>query len=562
MGRLRTLTILLAMGAGGIATEGARADDSAPPGASTRPQPPVNPTEYVQAGIKLYTKGDLAKAGLYLKAANDYRDMLSAADQAQLDAYRARLTTSAAPTDPAVQPASATVAAPAPAPAAEPAPMAMPMVTASATAPTTGGGVGVMPATAPVAMPGGDTGPGPRLGTTDAKQQARWLLQTAREQGKLGHYDEAEAMVAKADSLGAKWGLFDDTPAKVREAIAKARPKLAPAASADPAASAHTRRNAQAKLKDGRAALAAGQFEQAEAIALEVNSWGLAYGMIEDSPTKLGNAARALRKREQLRNTSPRGQVSQAVYDASVHQARALMAAGQYDQAEAKAREALRLNVVPSLTADRAESVLHDIAMAKARTPQGTAVATRPRPPSRRRRPPAEREANDLLAKNQTQAAAAKFAEAERARALEVQAATPKADPAVHQVQGAVPAPALAAAEPMPAPAVEALPLPEPPAAGRDPPSRRRPGNASAGRQPKRRRAAGRGEGPSSRRASTPSPRRWPRSRRPATTASTPRPIMLLSRHRPGRAGRCPGVSTEAALGASPLSRARPRGPG
>ncbi len=458
MGRLRTLAILLSLGAGGYATEGARADDAAPPGASSRPQPPVNPSEYVQAGIKLYTKGDLAKAATYFKAANDYRDMLSADDAAQLDAYRARM--SAAPSDPQVQPAtSAPAAAATPTPTGtNPAPAPAPAPTVSAAAPSTGGGVGPVAGTLARPVLGDE---GPRLGTIDAKQQARWLLSTAREQGKLGHYDEADQLVAKADALGVKWGLFDDTPAKVRESIAKARPKMATAAATAPGAP-HNRRAAQAKIKEGRALLAAGQFEQAEAIALEVNSWNLAYGMLEDSPTKLGNAARALRKREQLRNTSPRAQASQVVYDAAVQQSRALLAAGQLDKAEMKAREALRLNVVPSLTADRAESVLHDIAMAKARAPQGVAVAAVPVPAAESAAARAEREANDLLARNQTQAAAAKFAEAERARATEI-----KADPAVHQVDGAgvaaAPAqpPALVAVEPPPA---EALPAPEPPA--------------------------------------------------------------------------------------------------
>ncbi|HWE40467.1 MAG TPA: type II secretory pathway, component PulD, partial [Isosphaeraceae bacterium] len=311
------------------------------------------------------------------------------------------------------------------------------------------------------ANPVGD--PGPRLGTIDAKQQARWLLATAREQGKLGHYDEADQLVAKADSLGVKWGLFDDTPAKVRESIARARPKMA-ASSAAPGAP-HNRRAAQAKIKEGRALLSAGQFEQAEAISLEVNSWNLAYGMLEDNPTKLGNAARALRRREQLRNSSPRGQASQVVYDAAVQQSRALLAAGRLDKAETKAREALRLNIVPSLTADRAESVLHDIAMAKQRKPQGGSLVAPPAAESVAAR--TEREANDLLARNQTQAAAAKFAEAERARAAEARAAEPKADPAVRQVDGTTGAPvpvqppALVAVEPPPA---EALPLPEPPA--------------------------------------------------------------------------------------------------
>ena len=39
-----------------------------------------------------------------------------------------------------------------------------------------------------------------------------------------------------------------------------------------------------------------------------------------------------------------------------------MMAAGQLEAAEAKARQAQRMNVVPALTADRAEAVLHDLA--------------------------------------------------------------------------------------------------------------------------------------------------------------------------------------------------------
>ena len=49
-----------------------------------------------------------------------------------------------------------------------------------------------------------------------------------------------------------------------------------------------------------------------------------------------------------------------------VQESRELMKIGKLDEAEAKARQAQRMNVVPSLTADRAESVLHDIAMARA----------------------------------------------------------------------------------------------------------------------------------------------------------------------------------------------------
>src|SRR5262249_51031956 len=121
------------------------------------------------------------------------------------------------------------------------------------------------------------------------------------------------------------------------------------------------------KLKEARAAIAANDFEQAEAIALDVKSWGLTYGMFEDNPDKVAAAARALRRRDAVRNSSPREQPSQGVYDVLVQEARQLMAAGRLDQAEAKAKQAQRMNVVPAVTADRAEAVLHEIAMAKAR---------------------------------------------------------------------------------------------------------------------------------------------------------------------------------------------------
>ena len=112
------------------------------------------------------------------------------------------------------------------------------------------------------------------------------------------------------------------------------------------------------------------------------------------------------------------------------------MQVGKLDEAEAKARQAQRMNVVPPVTSDRAESVLHEIAMARAAKTQATPAAT----PSRRlrasasvvadarKRPApaeasqrraiqsvvAEREANELLAKGDQAAATAKFVEADR----------------------------------------------------------------------------------------------------------------------------------------------------
>ena len=175
------------------------------------------------------------------------------------------------------------------------------------------------------------------------------------------------------------------------------------------------------------------QFEQAEAIALDVKSWGLSYGLFEDNPDKVAAAARALRRRDQLRHRRPREQPSQGVYDILVQESRQLMALGQWDQAEAKARQAQRMNVVPSLTADRADTVLHEIAMLRARqaapggpadgaaalasaatpAPAGAQALTQPPgqtqvPPAERASVVAEREANELLAKGDSAAASAR----------------------------------------------------------------------------------------------------------------------------------------------------------
>ena len=203
----------------------------------------------------------------------------------------------------------------------------------------------------------------------DIKQRGRWLLHEAREQLHVGNYDMAQQKVDEADGLDIKWGLFDDTPAKVTEEIKKSRPKMAASTAKTAVNQPHDRRTARIKLQEARAALNNRQFEQAEVIALDVKKWGLTYGLFEDNPDKVAAAARALRRRDKIRNTTPREQSSQGVYDILVQESRQLMSVGKLDLAEAKARQAQRMNVVPPLTADRAESVLHEIAMA--RVPKG-----------------------------------------------------------------------------------------------------------------------------------------------------------------------------------------------
>ncbi len=244
--------------------------------------------------------------------------------------------------------------------------------------------------------------------------------------------------------------MFDDTPTKVRADLNKERPKKVASASKPAQSLPHNRENAYALLREARAALANHQIDQAESIAQEVKSWNLSYSLFGENPEKVAAAARALRKRDKIRNTPTRERPSQGVYDVLVQESRQFMKLGKLDEAEAKAMQAQRMNVVPALTADRAESVLHDIAMARVRSVSGSAPTTpTAEPPSL----VAEHEANALLDKGDQAKAAAKFAESEKLRVKEsargaigqtnaaaasaIATAAPAVDPSIQKSSGA-----------------------------------------------------------------------------------------------------------------------------
>ncbi len=432
---------------------------------ATRQPPPVAPIKYLETGSRLFNSaspGDtkqLELASKYLEAADRYRDMLKSDEQTMLDAYLKELAKAKAEMASTSAGAEAPrAAAPAQAPVAATRPQ--PTSTAAATA---------VPSSA-----GGPAGPDQIGPAVNARARARWLLHEAREQLISHNYDAAQHKVDEADALNVKWGLFDDTPARVAEDIKKARPK-AVVNRASATVEVHDRRAAKAKLREARNAMNSRNFEQAESIALEVKSWGLSYGFLEDSPDKVASAARALRRRDKIRNTPARDQSSLAVYDVMVQESRQLAQRGRLDEAEAKARQAQRMNVVPPVTSDRAESVLHEIAMARAGKAQATpgvtsqpasiAATTPAQGPTRPKSeilpiadPPslvAEREANELLAKGDQAAATAKFVEADRLSSAEVDKTAPAAtagielaaasDPAVRQSSATEPGPDLTA---------------------------------------------------------------------------------------------------------------------
>ena len=393
------------------------------------------------------------------------------------------MTPAAVQAAPAMTPA-AVQAAPAMTPAAVQAAPAMTPAAVQAAPAMTPAAVQAAPATTRV-IQSGDPARGEACDvavTPDVKQHAVWLLHEAREQMAQGNFDAAEKKIAEAEAIDIKWGLFDDTPTRVRTDLNKERPKILASTSKPAQSLPHNRENAHALLREARAALANHQIDQAEAIAQEVKSWNLSYSFFGENPDKVAAAARALRKRDKIHTTTTRERPSQGVYDVLVQESRQLMKLGKLNEAEAKALQAQRMNVVPALTADRAESVLHDIAMARVRSvPSSPAATPAAEPPSL----VAEHEANDLLDKGDQAKAAANFVESEKLRGKEsgraaigqaLETATPSVDASIQKSSGAdsatepLPAAPGAAGSPTPdqpaAPAPDSQPKPEPPGQG------------------------------------------------------------------------------------------------
>ncbi|WP_235905387.1 type II and III secretion system protein [Tautonia marina] len=323
---------MMSIGAWSAATEGAYQGGAPSSAPVNRPPSPVPPVQYLRAGANLFNQGDYDLAAQYLKAAHDYRDGLSESERSRLDEYLEAMDS------------LVTKPAPAPGPVATPAP-----------APTPGVSQAAEPGSEPIG----------RDYATDSKSTARWLLVSAREDLAKGDYDAAQAKLDKARNMDVKWGLFDDlSPNKLQKELDKARPADGAATVADANRPVDDPKAAKAaaklKLEEAREALSRGDYDRAQAIAMEVETWDLSFGIFEDSPEKVTSAARALRSRQDSGD-----QNDQSTYDLLVSEARALLQQGEYDQAAKKARNALQLNVVPTLDADRAEAVLHDIELVR-----------------------------------------------------------------------------------------------------------------------------------------------------------------------------------------------------
>ena len=145
----------------------------------------------------------------------------------------------------------------------------------------------------------------------EIKQRGRWLLHEGREQLLRGNYDLAAAEGRRGPRAGRPLGPVRRHARQARGGIVKVRPRAVPVAAAADSGQVHDRRTARAKLQEARVLLNNRQYEQAEAIALDVKRWGLSYSLFEDNPDKVAAAARALRRREKVRNLPARQQDGQ-----------------------------------------------------------------------------------------------------------------------------------------------------------------------------------------------------------------------------------------------------------
>jgi hypothetical protein len=335
LGRHRTIALLVALGATAPAASRAAAEGDAPaaqagtppaprdaaaPAPSPRPAPPAPPRKYLEAGIDLFNnKKQYDLASRYFQAAHQYRDRLTEKERYVLDVYREKLDEyfrslkNVAVAQGTETPAAASGTKGSPGATAAP-------TDAGVVATSTVGAMKGTSATDPLVNPGpgrpnapaGVTDPlrGPATGTlygteswrgtADPKQKARWLLQVAREQILKKHFDLAEQAVAEARALNVHWTVFDQTPDKMAQALEKARAQAAP--NGTKPGQTHDRRAARARLRDARTALATLDLDQAEAITREVRSWGVSFGLFDDTPDKVSAAIAEARRRESSRS--------------------------------------------------------------------------------------------------------------------------------------------------------------------------------------------------------------------------------------------------------------------
>ena len=333
MGRLITVSLILILGTWGGAMEGAGPDDTAAaPSSATRQPPPAPPIKYLEAGSQLFNSRSTsteAGSGLQVFASRQY---VSRSASARRAGHARRLPERAGQGEGrgAGRGCGSTAACGPGGSAAQPARWRAAAASAGcgATARSCSAGCEIRRGGACDECRRGSRPGSDRPDRRHQADEAGGCLHEAREkQLHLGNYDVAQRKVDEAGGPRRQVGA-------VRRHARQGRPRksrkhgprsLSPVVPESRRISRTIDGPPRPSSSEARTAINDRQFEQAEAIALEVKSWGLTYGLFEDNPDKVAAAARALRRRDKIRNTPAREQSSQGVYDILVQESRQLM---------------------------------------------------------------------------------------------------------------------------------------------------------------------------------------------------------------------------------------------
>ncbi|MCE5304049.1 MAG: hypothetical protein LLF97_13205 [Planctomycetaceae bacterium] len=224
-----------------------------------------------------------------------------------------------------------------------------------------------------------------------ASQSADSPLRAARLALAVGDIRRAAQFVEQAKSTPVRYQPLDDTPEQVAAAITKYQEL----SSLDKNTEAYRRATARNLLEQADALLRWGERDEAERLATRAAQLQVVYGPFEQKPQDLLNRIAAVKASGARQNRSPASEPGYAnAASASgvgiaarqqavmlVRQAREAIAAGQFDRAEAIARQAEQLRVPDSTYApgeDRPGLVLLDLRQLRAQNASGVMPAGGP----------------------------------------------------------------------------------------------------------------------------------------------------------------------------------------
>ena len=208
------------------------------------------------------------------------------------------------------------------------------------------------------------------------KKQAQRLVKEARQAIAKGDMAAARSRAVQARQLNAAWGLWDDRPEHVLADLDKKSKTATFVAGRDKSSSEpvvrsknaeHEYQQATSLLQQARAAMDAGQLEDARQLADQAAAFDVAYGIFEDSPALIVRDIERLAQTDASADAAfaaaNTGNASEAGEQARklLREAREAIVHGRLGIAREKATQASALNVAYAVLDDRPELVLNDI---------------------------------------------------------------------------------------------------------------------------------------------------------------------------------------------------------